>query len=67
MNEFELYPTGKEETMEVFKKVSNTIAFFQKQNSGSRVYERLEKGELEAGISVRIVCDNPGKEKPGQW
>lgn len=28
MNEFELYPTGKEETMEVFKKVSNTIAFF---------------------------------------
>lgn len=64
-NESELYPAGMEETMQVFRQEGNIMTFFQGENSGSRVCERLERGELEAGISEGNVHNNPGNKIQG--
>lgn len=69
MNEFELYPAAKEKTMESFKQGSNTMAFFffLRMKTGSKACKRLERGEMEAGIWVGNVCNNPGKKNSGWW
>lgn len=70
MNEFELYPAGKEETTEFVKQGSTIITYFQEENSGSQVYERLQRGVSVDTIgekSMGNVCNNSGEKISEKW
>lgn len=67
MNESELYPSGKEETMDIFKEGKNIMVFlfvcFCRKEVLAEKYVRSIGGRDVVGN----VCNNPGKKNPGRW
>lgn len=47
MNKFELYPSGKKETMEVFKQRSNIMTFFLGRKSWQQSVRKIGEGQIQ--------------------
>lgn len=62
MNEFELYPASKAETMEFVQQGSNITAFFRKKILAAKFIRVWREVYPQAGKSVGKVCSNSGKK-----